>query len=58
MSGVLDVAEIRADQRSKAEHERQLNLLTQTKEALEARIRQHREFIEQYDKDIGPFTNG
>lgn len=49
--------EIKADEQSKAEYEKQLAILERKREAVEARIRRHCRFIETYDKEIGPFTN-
>jgi hypothetical protein len=53
---VLD-AEIKADEKSKEEFERYLNVLKTKQLDLQTRINFNQEFGKQYDTDIGPFAN-
>lgn len=48
--------EIKADEKSKAEFERHLQILLQRKEDIEIRIKQNEEWSKSYDSDIGPFA--
>mmetsp|Transcript_2472 Transcript_2472/g.2433 ORF Transcript_2472/g.2433 Transcript_2472/m.2433 type:complete len:146 (+) Transcript_2472:91-528(+) len=52
---ILD-SEIKADENSKAEFERQLNILEQRKNDIQSRIRANEEWSKNYDSDIGPFA--
>jgi chromosome segregation ATPase len=49
--------EIKADENSKAEFERHLNILTQKRDDIQGRISSNEEFARNYDADIGPFAN-
>lgn len=53
---ILD-AEIKADEKSKAEFERHLGLLETRKTDILTRMRGNEEWSKQYDSDIGPFAN-
>ena len=48
--------EIKADEKSKAEFERHLFSLNTRKEELNNRLRENKEWLVSYDRDIGPFT--
>lgn len=52
---ILD-SEIKSDENSKAEFERQLNILEQRKSDIQSRIRSNEEWSKNYDSDIGPFA--
>lgn len=54
--GILD-AEIKADEKSKAEYERYLNILNTKKEDIIKRMESNAEWSKNYDRDIGPFAN-
>jgi hypothetical protein len=53
---ILD-QEIKADERSKAEYERTLNILETQKEDITKRMAANQEWSAMYDTDIGPSTN-
>lgn len=48
--------EIKADEKSKAEFERHLQILIHKKEDIEIRIKANEEWSKSYDSDIGPFA--
>eukprot|EP00602_Paraphysomonas_sp_CaronLab_P007813 CAMPEP_0185031050 /NCGR_PEP_ID=MMETSP1103-20130426/18289_1 /TAXON_ID=36769 /ORGANISM="Paraphysomonas bandaiensis, Strain Caron Lab Isolate" /LENGTH=137 /DNA_ID=CAMNT_0027566411 /DNA_START=132 /DNA_END=545 /DNA_ORIENTATION=- len=49
--------EIKADEKSKAEFERHLNVLENRKSDILSRINANKEWSKNYDADIGPFAN-
>lgn len=53
--GLLD-AEIRADERSKAEYDRHLAVLQRQKDDLLRRMSENTEWSKNYDTDVGPFA--
>jgi hypothetical protein len=48
--------EIKADEKSKAEFERHLQILRQKKADIEVRMKANEEWSKSYDTDIGPFA--
>jgi flagellar motility protein MotE (MotC chaperone) len=54
--GILE-AQIKADERNKAEFERHLSTLNTKKSELEARVRQNEEWAKKYDTEVGPFAD-
>jgi hypothetical protein len=53
--GLLD-AEIRADEKSKAEYDRHLAVLQRQKEELLKRVGENAAWSKNYDTDVGPFA--
>lgn len=49
-------SEIKADEKSKAEFERHLQILSQKKADIEVRMKANEEWSKSYDTDIGPFA--
>ena len=53
--GLLD-AEIKADEKSKAEYDRHLATLQRQKDELLCRMSENNEWSRNYDTDVGPFA--
>ena len=49
-------SEIKADQRSKAEYDKQLTVLDARKLDLQNRVIANTEWLQLYDRDVGPFA--
>eukprot|EP01041_Mallomonas_annulata_P003067 gene3067-6014_t len=48
--------EIKCDEKSKAEYDRQLSILKIRKEDIKKRMQKNEEWLKTYDSDIGPIT--